>query len=79
MEPVCQPLQYHPNASVTQVVGTTDFPPSMAAAGYGPCFKGFGCVPACPPSLFLRSRERNKHPSAILRPVGFVNAKGSNQ
>ena len=34
--------QYHPGASVTQVVGTTNFPPSFAAAGYASCFKGFG-------------------------------------
>ena len=34
--------QYHTSASVTQVVGTTNFPPSFAAAGYASCFKGFG-------------------------------------
>ena len=41
--------QYHPGATVTQVVGSTNFPPSFAAVGYAPCFKGFGC--ATPPLL----------------------------
>lgn len=36
--------QYHPGATVTQVVGSTNFPPSFAAVGYAPCFKGFGCA-----------------------------------
>ena len=34
--------QYHAGASVTKVVGTSNFPPSFAAVGYAPCFKGFG-------------------------------------
>jgi len=34
--------QYHPGASVTQVVCTATFPPMLAACGLAPCFVGFG-------------------------------------
>ena len=45
MERVCAPLCYHPGATVTKVVGTTNFPPSFAAAGYAAGFRGFGPPP----------------------------------
>ena len=45
MERVCAPLRYHPCATVTKVVGTTNFPPSFAAAGYAAGFRGFGPPP----------------------------------
>ena len=34
---------------MTRVVGTAEFPPQFAAAGYAPCFKGFGPPPGKPP------------------------------
>ena len=48
--------------------GQRQLPPSFAAVGYAPCFKGFGC--ATPPLLIPIRACRSTHPGDRVHPRG---------